>query len=45
MKLGQKGKLFPMFQFVSLQNLVNFGHGEGHCFEFQNLDVRKSLKL
>jgi hypothetical protein len=32
----KKGKLFLMFQTISLQNLENFKYQEGHRFEFQN---------
>jgi hypothetical protein len=35
--LGQKEKVFLIFQIVNLQNLVNFGHRESHRFEFQIL--------
>jgi hypothetical protein len=34
-----------MFQSVTLQNLANFGHMEGHHFEFQSSGDWKSLKL
>jgi hypothetical protein len=27
-----------------MENLVNFGHREGHCLKFQNLEDEKSLK-
>jgi hypothetical protein len=36
--LCQKGTLFLVFPTIPMQNLVNFGHREGHCFEFQNLE-------
>jgi hypothetical protein len=26
-----------MFQYIFLQSLMNFGHREAHCFEFQSL--------
>jgi hypothetical protein len=38
LKLAQKVKLFLVFQNVYRQNLANFGHQEGHQFEFQSLD-------
>jgi hypothetical protein len=34
-----------MFQIVDQTNLVNFGHREGHRFEFQSLGELKSLKI
>jgi hypothetical protein len=41
----QKGKLFLVFPTITMQNLVNFGHREGHYFEFQSLEDGKSLKI
>jgi hypothetical protein len=39
LKLVQKEKFITMFQTISLQNLVNFGHREVHRFKFQILVV------
>jgi hypothetical protein len=44
LKLCQKGKFFPVFRTIPMENLVNFGHREGHCLKFQNLEDEKSLK-
>jgi hypothetical protein len=33
-----------VFPTIPVQNLVNFGHQEGHCFEFQSLEDGKTLK-
>jgi hypothetical protein len=40
----QQGKLFHVFPTIPMQKLVNFGHGEGHYFEFQNLDMENLEK-
>jgi hypothetical protein len=45
LKFGQKVKLFHMLQTISMQNLENFWHWEGHRFKFQSLGEWKSLKL
>jgi hypothetical protein len=37
LKLGQKGKLFLMFKYVTLRTLMNFGHQEDIGFEFHSL--------
>jgi hypothetical protein len=37
LNLIQKVKLIPVFQSIGLQNLVNFGHMEGHQIDLQNL--------
>jgi hypothetical protein len=44
LKLFQKVKLFIVFPTIPVQNLVSFGHQEGHCFEFQSLEYGKTLK-
>jgi hypothetical protein len=44
LKLVQKAKFILMFQTISLQNVVNFGHREVHRFEFQILEVWKYLE-
>jgi hypothetical protein len=34
-----------VFPTIPMQKLVNFGHGEGHYFEFQNLDMENLEKI
>jgi hypothetical protein len=40
-----KRKLFLVFPTISMQNLVNFEHREGHWFRFQSLKDWKSWKI
>jgi hypothetical protein len=40
-----KRKVVPcVSNYPNAKNLVNFGHREGHCFEFQSLEDEKILK-
>jgi hypothetical protein len=39
LNLIQEAKLLHLFQSLDLQNLVKFGHHEGHQFKYKNVGV------
>jgi hypothetical protein len=39
--MGPIGKLFHMFQTITLQTLINFGYREGYRFKFENWEELK----